>query len=157
MKQLLDKLFPTLSDELIIVITLIICLLVTASIALFLVKKLSPKTNISELVARTRSWWIMAAMFIGAVFISYDISYFFLAFLSFIAFRELYSSWLGLFGIRIQRGRPPCTVLGHIGYSYPILSCLYRVVWGIHHIHPRSYVPVIAITTGIERRYTRNH
>lgn len=35
MKQLLDKLFPTLSDELIIVITLIICLLVTASIALF--------------------------------------------------------------------------------------------------------------------------
>ena len=80
MKQLLDKLFPTLSDELIIVITLIICLLVTASTALFLVKKLSPKTNISELVARTRSWWIMAAMFIGAVFISYDISYFFLAF-----------------------------------------------------------------------------
>ena len=59
MKQLLDKLFPTLSDELIIVITLIICLLVTASIALFLVKKLSPKTNISELVARTHSWWIM--------------------------------------------------------------------------------------------------
>ena len=55
MKQLLDKLFPTLSDELIIVITLIICLLVTASIALFLVKKLSPKTNISELVARTLS------------------------------------------------------------------------------------------------------
>lgn len=30
-------------------------------------------------------------MFIGAVFISYNISYFFLAFLSFIAFRELYS------------------------------------------------------------------
>ena len=52
MKNLLDKIFPTLSDELIIVITLIICLLVTASIALFLVKKLSPKTNISELVAQ---------------------------------------------------------------------------------------------------------
>ena len=91
MKELLDKIFPTLSDELIIVISLIIGLLVTASILLFLVKKLSPKTNISELTARTRSWWIMAAMFIGAVFISYDISYFFLAFLSFIAFRELYS------------------------------------------------------------------
>lgn len=45
MKQLLDKLFPTLSDELIIVITLIICLLVTASIALFLVKKLSPENQ----------------------------------------------------------------------------------------------------------------
>lgn len=93
MKELLDIIFPTLSDELIIVISLIIGLLVTASLILFLVKKISPKTNISELSARTRSWWIMAGMFIGAVFISYNISYFFLAFLSFIAFRELYSVW----------------------------------------------------------------
>jgi phosphatidate cytidylyltransferase len=74
MKNLLDKIFPTLSDELIIVISLIIGLLVTASLILFLVKKISPKTNISELAARTRSWWIMAGMFIGAVFISYNIS-----------------------------------------------------------------------------------
>ena len=81
MKELLDIIFPTLSDELIIVISLIIGLLVTASLILFLVKKISPKTNISELSARTRSWWIMAGMFIGAVFISYNISYFFLAFL----------------------------------------------------------------------------
>ena len=70
MKELLDIIFPTLSDELIIVISLIIGLLVTASLILFLVKKNSPKTNISELSARTRSWWIMAGMFIGAVFIS---------------------------------------------------------------------------------------
>ena len=75
MKDLLDKIFPTLSDELIIVISLIIGLLVTASLILFLVKKIFPKTNISELAARTRSWWIMAGMFIGAVFISYNISY----------------------------------------------------------------------------------
>ena len=67
MKELLDIIFPTLSDELIIVISLIIGLLVTASLILFLVKKISPKTNISELSARTRSWWIMAGMFIGAV------------------------------------------------------------------------------------------
>lgn len=39
MKNLLDKIFPTLSDELIIVISLIIGLLVTASLILFLVKK----------------------------------------------------------------------------------------------------------------------
>lgn len=56
MKELLDIIFPTLSDELIIVISLIIGLLVTASLILFLVKKISPKTNISELSARTRSW-----------------------------------------------------------------------------------------------------
>lgn len=43
MKELLDIIFPTLSDELIIVISLIIGLLVTASLILFLVKKISPK------------------------------------------------------------------------------------------------------------------
>ena len=58
MKELLDTIFPTLSDELIIVISLIIGLLITASLILFLVKKIFPKTNISELSARTRSWWI---------------------------------------------------------------------------------------------------
>ena len=42
MKELLDIIFPTLSDELIIVISLIIGLLVTASLILFLVMKISP-------------------------------------------------------------------------------------------------------------------
>jgi phosphatidate cytidylyltransferase len=51
MKELLDTIFPTLSDELIIVISLIIGLLITASLILFLVKKIFPKTNISELSA----------------------------------------------------------------------------------------------------------
>ena len=45
MKNLLDKIFPTLSDELIIVISLIIGLLVTASLILFLVKKISRRTH----------------------------------------------------------------------------------------------------------------
>ena len=47
MKELLDIIFPTLSDELIIVISLIIGLLVTASLILFLVNKISPTTNIT--------------------------------------------------------------------------------------------------------------
>ena len=54
MKELLDTIFPTLSDELIIVISLIIGLLITASLILFLVKKIFPKTNISELSAIKR-------------------------------------------------------------------------------------------------------
>jgi len=125
MKNLLDKIFPTLSDELIIVISLIIGLLVTASLILFLVKKISPKTNISELAARTRSWWIMAGMFIGAVFISYNISYFFLAFLSFIAFRELYS----VLGFR--EGRSRSTVLGHT--VYPPFNIIWLTLPGMEH------------------------
>ena len=49
MKELLDIIFPTLSDELIIVISLIIGLLVTASLILFLVKKIScNKLNINH-------------------------------------------------------------------------------------------------------------
>ena len=51
MKDLLDKIFPTLSDELIIVISLIIGLLVTASLILFLVKKIFPKTKTGERIA----------------------------------------------------------------------------------------------------------
>lgn len=150
MKNLLDKIFPTLSDELIIVISLIIGLLVTASLILFLVKKISPKTNISELAARTRSWWIMAGMFIGAVFISYNISYFFLAFLSFIAFRELYS----VLGFReADRG----ALFWDTVYPHSILSGLPCLVWSIHHLHSGSHVPRIAFTARFKRRYTRNH
>lgn len=150
MKELLDIIFPTLSDELIIVISLIIGLLVTASLILFLVKKISPKTNISELSARTRSWWIMAGMFIGAVFISYNISYFFLAFLSFIAFRELYS----VLGFReADRG----ALFWGYYHSHSILPCLPCLVWSIHHLHSGSYVSRIALTTCFKGRHPRNY
>lgn len=150
MKNLLDKIFPTLSDELIIVISLIIGLLVTASLILFLVKRISPKTNISELAARTRSWWIMAGMFIGAVFISYNISYFFLAFLSFIAFRELYS----VLGFReADRGALFWGIL-----AIPIQYYLaYLALWSIHHLHSGSHVPRIAFSACFKGRHTRNH
>ena len=151
MKELLDKIFPTLSDELIIVISLIIGLLVTASLILFLVKKISPKTNISELAARTRSWWIMAGMFIGAVFISYNISYFFLCLSLFHCFQRT------LFCIGIQRGRSRSTVLGYTVYPHSILSGLPCPVWSIHHLHSGSHVPRIAFTAGFKGRHTRNH
>ena len=145
MKELLDIIFPTLSDELIIVISLIIGLLVTASLILFLVKKISPKTNISELSARTRSWWIMAGMFIGAVFISYNISYFFLAFLSFIAFRELYS----VLGFR-EADR------GALFWGILAIPIQYYLAY-IHHLHSGSYVSRIALTTCFKGRHPRNY
>lgn len=91
MKQYIDILFPTLGDELINIILLIIGLLSIVSAGLFIAGKLFPKVNLDELKSRTKSWWMMSAIFIGAVFISYKISYICLAFLSFMAFRELYS------------------------------------------------------------------
>jgi phosphatidate cytidylyltransferase len=91
MKKYIDLIFPTLSGELISIILLIVGLLAAVSAGLFLVGKFYPQANLGELKSRTKSWWIMSALFIGAVFISYKISYFGLAFLSFAAFRELYS------------------------------------------------------------------
>lgn len=92
MKEYIDIIFPSLSNELKFIILLIVGLLCVASLVLLIVGKIFPKVNLQELKARTKSWWAMAVIFVGAVFISYKISYFFLAFLSFIAFRELYSA-----------------------------------------------------------------
>lgn len=91
MKKYIDLIFPTLSDELINIILLIVGLPSVVSLSLFIVGKIYPKANLGELKSRTKSWWIMSAIFIGAIFISYKISYVCLAFLSFMAFRELYS------------------------------------------------------------------
>ena len=150
MKELLDIIFPTLSDELIIVISLIIGLLVTASLILFLVKKISPKTNISELSARTRSWWIMAGMFIGAVLSA-------ITFLTSSLPFSLSSLQRTVFGVGIQRGRSRSIVLGDIGHSHSILPCLPCLVWSIHHLHSGSYVSRIALTTCFKGRHPRNY
>jgi phosphatidate cytidylyltransferase len=91
MKTFVERIFPSLNDELILVIGLIVGLLAVVSVGLFVTGKLFPKANLGELKSRTQSWWLMAALFIGAVFIDYRISFFGLAFLSFAAFRELYS------------------------------------------------------------------
>lgn len=91
MKEFIGSLFPTLNHDLLSIILLIIVLLSAVSIVLLIIGKIFPKANLGELKSRTKSWWIMSAIFIGAVFISYKVSYFFLAFLSFAAFRELYS------------------------------------------------------------------
>ena len=92
MNKYIDLIFPTLDPSLKSVIFLIIGLLVVSSLGLFIAGKIFPKANLAEVKARTKSWWMMASVFILAIFISYKISYFFLAFLSFVAFRELYST-----------------------------------------------------------------
>lgn len=91
MKHYIALLFPTLSEDLIFMIYLIIGALSVVTIALFVVGILFPKANLKELKARTKSWWIISTLFIGAIFISREISYICIAFLSFVAFRELYS------------------------------------------------------------------
>jgi len=79
------------NNDILFIVGLIFGILSIVSIGLFIFGKIKPKANIKELKDRTKSWWIMSAMFIGATVFSTKISYVAIAFLSFVAFREIYS------------------------------------------------------------------
>ena len=79
------------NNDILFIVGLIFAILSVVSIGLFVFGKLKPQANIKELKARTKSWWIMSAMFVGATIFSTKISYIAIAFLSFVAFREMYS------------------------------------------------------------------
>ena len=79
------------NNHILFIVGLIFGILSLVSLGLFIFGKIKPKTNIKELKDRTKSWWVMSAMFIGATIFSTKISYIAIAFLSFVAFREIYS------------------------------------------------------------------
>jgi phosphatidate cytidylyltransferase len=79
------------NKDLLIVVIVIFGILVFATLLFFVVGKLKPQAKLDELKARTKSWWIMAALVLGATLINSTISYVAIALLSFVAFRELYS------------------------------------------------------------------
>lgn len=79
------------NHELLIVVILIFSILTFASLLFFIIGKIKPKANLQELKARTKSWWVMASVFIAATIFNTNISFLAIAFLSFVAFRELYS------------------------------------------------------------------
>ena len=90
----MDKIFRfdfIQNNDLLTVVALIFGILIFATVLFFVVGKLKPQANLSELKARTKSWWFMAAMFIGATLINATISYIAIGLLSFFAFREMYS------------------------------------------------------------------
>ncbi|MCL2649902.1 MAG: phosphatidate cytidylyltransferase [Candidatus Azobacteroides sp.] len=79
------------NNDILFIVGLIFGILSIASLGFFIFGKIKPEANIKELKDRTKSWWIMSAMFIGATVFSTKISYVAIAFLSFVAFREIYS------------------------------------------------------------------
>lgn len=79
------------NNDLLIVVGLIFSILVFATLLFFIVGKIKPSANLTELKARTKSWWMMATLFVVATIINTKISYIAIGMLSFIAFRELYS------------------------------------------------------------------
>lgn len=78
-------------NDIILVVGIIFAILVFASLLFWIVGLIKPQANLKELKSRTRSWWIMAAIFIFATIVNPKISYVAIAFLSFVSFRELYS------------------------------------------------------------------
>ncbi len=90
----MDKIFRldfARNHDLMVVVILIFSILTLASVAFFVAGKIKPQANLTELKSRTKSWWVMASIFIGATLINSNISYFAIGMLSFVAFRELYS------------------------------------------------------------------
>jgi phosphatidate cytidylyltransferase len=67
---------------------LVLGVLVVASVAVALLQRRWPDKDLSELSARVRAWWIMAAMFFGAIVVSNRISLVFFALMSFWAMKE---------------------------------------------------------------------
>ena len=88
MKDLIQNIY---SNDLHFVTSIIFGVLIFASTLFFVMGKIKPHVDFGELKSRTKSWWVMATIFIAATLLNTTISYVSLAFLSFLAFRELYS------------------------------------------------------------------
>src|SRR5215813_7949927 len=67
---------------------LVLGVLVAASGVVAALKRARPQANFTELAARVRAWWLMAAIFFAAVALSNRWSLVFFAFMSFWAMKE---------------------------------------------------------------------
>ncbi|MBX3708222.1 MAG: phosphatidate cytidylyltransferase [Gammaproteobacteria bacterium] len=66
-------------------------ILLIASTIVWLMQVLQPKKNLTELIQRTKSWWIMIGIFTFALLTHRIVSYIFLGFISFLALKEYFS------------------------------------------------------------------
>lgn len=66
----------------------IFAVLLTASAIVWVLRRAKPEKNFSELAARVKSWWIMAAVFFAVMVASDRLALVFFAFLSFWAMKE---------------------------------------------------------------------
>jgi phosphatidate cytidylyltransferase len=67
---------------------LVLGVLIVASLAVALLQRRRPQKDLSEISARVRAWWIMAAVFFGAIVVSNRVSLVFFALMSFWAMKE---------------------------------------------------------------------
>jgi phosphatidate cytidylyltransferase len=79
------------NKEVLIIIAIILGILVFATILFFILGKLRPGDKVQELKMRTRSWWVMASIFVLATILHPIVSFIAFGLLSFAALRELSS------------------------------------------------------------------
>jgi phosphatidate cytidylyltransferase len=79
------------NPEIMLVVGLIFGVLIFATLLFFTWGLIKPEANLKELKQRTRSWWLMAAIFVAATIFNPVISFVAFALLSFAALRELAS------------------------------------------------------------------
>lgn len=91
---MLQRLLPSslLTNEVSLVLSIIYGLLLLFSSLFFIWSKISPTSDLTELKARTNSWWVIVTVFFGIIFINKTVGTIALALLAFIALRELLSS-----------------------------------------------------------------
>lgn len=66
-------------------------LLIIATLIVMIVTRIKLEQNHSELVQRTKSWWIMLGIFTLALIVNHTVSFIFLGFISFLALKEFFS------------------------------------------------------------------
>jgi len=66
-------------------------ILVMASLMLYVLHRRRPDRDMTELVQRTRSWWVMVTVFTLAIVVSRTVSIVFFGILSFLALKEYFS------------------------------------------------------------------
>lgn len=79
------------STEIGIVLAGILGLLIVSSIVAFILTISKKDKDFTELNARIKSWWVMAAVFLLAILVNHTVSLFFLAFLCYLALKEYLS------------------------------------------------------------------
>ncbi len=79
------------NKEVFFIVFLILGILIFSTLLFFIWGAISPKSNLKELKMRTKSWWMMATIFITAVLVHPVISFVAFGLLSFVAMREIAS------------------------------------------------------------------
>jgi len=77
------------NKEVIYIIAIILGLLIVATLLFYIWGKINPKANLAELKMRTKSWWVMAGIFVLSTVIHPVVSFIAFGLLSFAALREL--------------------------------------------------------------------